>query len=152
MKIQQTPKHHKERARQKTGMAFCLRVMTMQYRFEIKGRLIGLNDYINVERTNRYKAAKTKADQEQVIGFYIQKYLKGVRIENPVHITYRWIEQDKRRDKDNICFAKKFINDALVRMRILENDGWKQVEGFTDEFCIDRINPRIEVEIKEVTT
>lgn len=124
----------------------------MQYRFEIEGRLIGLNDYVNDERTNKYKAAKTKAEQEQIIGFYIQKHLKGVRIENPVHITYRWIEQDKRRDKDNICFAKKFINDALVTMRVLENDGWKQIEGFTDEFCIDRINPRIEVELKEVAT
>lgn len=39
--------------------------------------------------------------------------------------------------------------DALVKEGILENDGWKDIVGFTDRFFIDKNNPRIEVEIEE---
>ena len=41
------------------------------------------------------------------------------------------------------------IQDALVRAKILKNDGWKQIIGFEDHFEIDRKNPRIVVEIEE---
>lgn len=35
--------------------------------------------------------------------------------------------------------------------RVLKNDGWKEITGFSDEFFVDVNNPRIEVEIEEVT-
>lgn len=40
--------------------------------------------------------------------------------------------------------------DALVHSGVLENDGWKNIESFTDEFFVDARNPRVEVEIEEV--
>ena len=64
-----------------------------------------------------------------------------------VYLRFNWIEPNKRRDKDNIASAKKFIIDALVKSGILENDGWKNVIGFSDRFSVDKNNPRIEVEI-----
>ena len=42
-------------------------------------------------------------------------------------------------------WPNKFIQDALVSCRILENDGWRHIRGFTDVFYVDRHNPRIEV-------
>lgn len=61
---------------------------------------------------------------------------------------YRWIERDRRRDKDNIAaFGRKVIQDALVRMKALRNDGWNNIEGFSDEFAVDKKKPRIEVTI-----
>lgn len=51
---------------------------------------------------------------------------------------------------DNIAFAKKFILDALVKKGVLKDDGWKWVKGFTDEFFVDKKNPRVEVEMEEV--
>ena len=49
----------------------------------------------------------------------------------------------------NVCFAKKFILDALQEMKILKNDGWAEVAGFEDRFYVDKRNPRVEVEIYE---
>lgn len=70
------------------------------------------------------------------------------KIKQPVKIAFRWYEKNSRRDMDNIAFAKKFILDALVKKGVLQDDGWKWVKGFTDEFFIDKKNPRIEVELK----
>lgn len=67
-----------------------------------------------------------------------------------MRILFRWYEPNKKRDLDNICSAKKFIQDALVKMGVLQGDGWRHIIGFSDEFYIDKDNPRIEVEIKEV--
>ena len=56
----------------------------------------------------------------------------------------------ERRDKDNIAFAKKFIQDALVKEKVLENDGWAQIDSWTDAFAVDAQRPRVEVELEEV--
>jgi Holliday junction resolvase RusA-like endonuclease len=42
------------------------------------------------------------------------------------------------------------IQDALVKAKVLKNDGWKEITGFQDNFFVDKDNPRIEVEIQEV--
>ena len=64
-----------------------------------------------------------------------------------MYITFRWLCKNKKKDKDNIAFAKKFILDGLVEAGVIKNDGWDDIEGFQDEFEIDAKNPRIEVEI-----
>ena len=51
---------------------------------------------------------------------------------------------------DNVAFARKFVQDALVRCGVLKNDGWAQVENFTDAFSVDKKNPRVEVRFEEV--
>ena len=53
---------------------------------------------------------------------------------HPVTIHFHWIESNKRRDLDNICFAKKFILDALVKSGKLKDDNRKCVTAFTDTF------------------
>lgn len=115
----------------------------------VPGQLPGLNEYISAERTNRYKAASLKRQTEQRITCAIKAQAKGVRFAKPVIIRYRWYEKNRKRDKDNISFAKKFIQDALVHSGVLENDGWKNIDHFTDEFFVDNQNPRVEIEIME---
>ena len=39
----------------------------------------------------------------------------------------------------------------LVSAGVLKNDGWNDIEGFSDRFYIDKANPRVEVEITELT-
>ncbi len=73
-----------------------------------------------------------------------------MRFRRPVAMRYLWVEKNKRRDKDNIAFAKKFIQDALVKEKVLENDGWAQIESWTDAFTVDAQCPRVEVELEEV--
>lgn len=116
----------------------------------IPGSLPNLNDYINAERKNKYQAAAMKRQAERAVMLLAKSQLRGFKPTGPVWMTYRWIEKDKRRDKDNICFARKFIQDALVKAGVLQNDGWKEIAGFTDVFEVDKNNPRIVVEIIEV--
>ena len=101
------------------------------YRIEIPLKLPSCNEYINACRTNRYLGAKMKADIEEKIGFYLSEV---PRYENPVKIHFLWIEGSKRRDLDGICFAKKFILDALVKYGKLKDDNRKCVYAFTDSF------------------
>lgn len=39
--------------------------------------------------------------------------------------------------------------DALVETGVLRNDGWSEIEGFSDDFALDPKNPRVEVTIEE---
>ena len=119
-------------------------------RLIIYGTLPNLNDYTRANRANRYEGAKMKREVEDIITVYIMKQLKGVTFDEKVRLDFKWYEPNKKRDLDNICFAKKFILDALVKNGIIKTDGWQGVEGFTDKFYIDKNNPRIEVFIEKV--
>lgn len=114
----------------------------------IPGRLDGLNEYTKANRTNIYKGASLKKSNESVVSdcIYLQK-LKAT--DKEVFIKFYWYEPNRKRDKDNIASAKKFILDALVKTSILPNDNWKYIKGFSDYFDVDKNNPRIEVEIIE---
>lgn len=114
----------------------------------IKGRLDNLNDYTNACRSNKYAGAGCKAKNEEIITDYINEQLVGVHFQGKTYLHFRWIEPNRNRDLDNVCFAKKFILDALVRSEVIETDGWSGVMGFTDEFGVDADDPRIEVVIE----
>lgn len=55
-----------------------------------------------------------------------------------VMLRFEWHERTKKRDADNIASAKKFILDALVKMRVLPDDSRKFVKGFTDVIVDDK--------------
>lgn len=112
----------------------------------IKGELPDLNTYINAERSNRFMGAKIKKDATEAV-YSLAKEQKLKRVVGEVLMIYSWYCKNKRKDKDNIVFARKFIQDGLVQAKILKNDGWEDIVGFTDMFFIDAKNPRIEVEI-----
>ena len=120
----------------------------MKYTLTIKGQMVNLNDYTAACRTNRYTGAAMKERMEKKVTAHILEQLDGVHIHSPVRLSFRWYEPNKKRDLDNICFAKKFVLDALVKNGVLVNDGWEWVKGFTDEFFVDRENARIEVDIE----
>ena len=114
----------------------------------IKGTLVNLNDYTKACRTNRFCGAEMKEKTEAIITKHIKEQLDGVYFDKPVRLSFGWYEPNRKRDLDNICFAKKFILDALVKNGVLVNDGWRWVKGFTDEFFIDKDFPRVEVDIE----
>lgn len=124
----------------------------MKHKFVIRGKLPGLNEYINAERTNKYKGAQMKRQCESVV-MRSARSLGKYRAEGPVYMIYHWYCEDRRKDKDNISsFGRKVIQDALVRAKILKNDGWNDIIGFEDIFYIDKKNPRVVVEIEEENT
>lgn len=95
-----------------------------KYMFQINQRLPSFNEYINACRYNRYAGATMKKNTENDIMWYINKLPK---FNKPIKINFTWIEANKRRDYDNICFGKKFILDALQKAGKLENDRLKWV-------------------------
>jgi len=120
-------------------------------KFVIPGRLPGLNEYIEAERTNRYRAAKLKREAEELVMLCAKTGLRGWKAKGPVMMYYLWVEKDRRRDKDNIAgYGRKVIQDALVKAKTLQGDGWAHIVGFTDDFAVDKKNPRIEVVLEEV--
>ena len=119
-------------------------------KFTIYGRLDGLNEYTKANRSNKYKGNKTKQDNEFLVSLHIRQ-AKLKRVDKyPVTLKITWYEENKRRDIDNITFATKFIQDALVKCGVLENDGQKQINKVIHDVKVDKSNPRIEVEIIEV--
>lgn len=94
-------------------------------------KLPSLNEYVRACRANRYEASKYKKDIERDISIFLARL---PQFERPVKIHFHWIEDSKRRDLDNVAFAKKFILDALVKSGKLKDDNRRYVTAFTDTF------------------
>lgn len=130
----------------------------MEYKFTFYGVLPNLNDYLQGERIPIRKNGKfttkgnvMKQENQRKIIKIIRNDLLGLHIQKPIEIEYKFYEENRRRDLDNIsAFAHKVIQDALVKAGTIENDGWKHIKGFSDEFYVDSENPRIEITLKEV--
>lgn len=118
----------------------------------IPGTLPGLNEYIGALDRSRHAGAALKKTAQRTVELCAKTQLGKFHPICPVWMKYIWYERNKRRDKDNISsFGRKVIQDALVKVGVLENDGWAYVDGFSDRFKVDKKNPRIEIEILEVT-
>ncbi len=118
----------------------------------IKQKLPSLNEYTAACRTNAYKGAKFKAEVEEVIGWAIKQAVTSKSLRKPsgaVMVRFEWHERTKKRDADNIASAKKFILDALVKMRVLEDDSRKYVKGFHDEI-VDDATDFVAVELVDI--
>lgn len=123
----------------------------MEYKLVISDRLPSLNEYQYACRSHYTKGADMKRQWIMIVSAYINQQLRDIHIDKKVVIKYKWYEPNKKRDLDNIAgFGKKVIQDALVESEILKNDGWGYIGGFSDEFFIDKENPRIEVYIEEI--
>lgn len=117
----------------------------------IKGTLPGLNEIIDASRANYRLGNALKQQAQNAVMWHIKQQLRGVKFDRPITLHYTFYEPNRRRDKDNIASgAHKVIQDALVKLKVIQNDGWKQIDGFTDSFAVDKQNPRIEVTIEEV--
>lgn len=113
---------------------------------EIPMKLPSLNDYIRDCRANRFKGAEVKKRLERDIGAWIAWI---PCFNKPIKIHFHWVEENKRRDFDNVAFAKKFILDAMVRQGKLADDNRKCVTGFTDSFGYGE-SAKVIIEIEEV--
>lgn len=110
-----------------------------------------MNEFIAKMNKNRYAGNSMKQKYQQIAQDSIVEQLRAIMINRKVIIEYRFYEKNKKRDLDNISsFAHKVVQDALVRVGTLSNDGWNNIVGYKDFFYIDKENPRIEVIIHEL--
>lgn len=108
---------------------------------------ITLNDYIKVCRANKYNANKYKTKLEHEIGLFLAKMPKW---DNPIKIHFHWVEGTKKRDIDNVAFAKKFILDSMVKNGKLTDDNRRYVTAFTDTFEYSDTT-KVILEIEEIS-
>ncbi len=108
-----------------------------------------LNEYINKERSNKYAGAKLKKQETDFVTLFCKNKFK---LEKKVNIVFTWLEDtDHAKDPDNVSYAKKFILDGLVKAGVLQNDTYKQIQGFKDIFCYKKGQSRaVKVEFIEV--
>lgn len=122
-----------------------------RYTVVIWGRFPSLNDYIGANRQHKLKANNMKQSAQNEIIRCVKAQLGTLKIYKQVIINYKYYEPNQKRDLDNISgFFHKVFQDALVKCGVLINDSWRYVGGFSDRFYVDRLSPRIEVEIEEV--
>lgn len=116
----------------------------------IQGELTDLNTYIGAMNRNRYAGNSIKRDETQRVTQECMVCKLDACLD-PVVLHFTWYMKNKRKDLDNIAFAKKFVLDGMVEAGILYDDSFKWVKGFTDSFVVDKDNPRVEVEIETHT-
>lgn len=131
----------------------------MTYKFVINGTLPNLNDYLASERVSfrtpngkfTTKGNQMKKKSQDLVILQIRQCLGATHINVRVRLKYSFYEPNMKRDKDNIAsFGMKIIQDSLVLAKIIDNDGWKNIDSFECNFYVDKEHPRIEVEIIEL--
>jgi len=119
---------------------------------EIAGRFPGLNDMIDAAKKGKGKYqpyALMKEQYTDIVAWTAKKLPKF----NRVDIVITFYEKNNSRDPDNIAAGgTKMILDGLVKAGVIENDNRKHINSISHKFETDRLNPRVEIEIREVRT
>ncbi|MEE0477944.1 MAG: hypothetical protein UDK32_08755 [Adlercreutzia sp.] len=114
----------------------------------IEGRMPSLNDYVRAVNANRFKGNAMKQECTSLAA-WAAKAARMPRFARPVTVRFTWVEGNRRRDIDNVAFAKKFVLDGLVQAGVIGNDTPQYVTGFEDRFAYDGRHPRIIVEVTD---
>lgn len=120
----------------------------MRQEFAVPGRLAGLNEHTQANRTNRFVGAEHKRKNQGMVA----RAIKAARLEPydvPVEVRITFVEPNMRRDLDNIRHGAKYILDALVEEGVIKNDSQRYVKGISDRYLVNPANPRVIVELEE---
>jgi len=124
----------------------------MGIRIWIPLKFPSLNEYINLERRNKFAAAKMKREWTDLVIDYCN--LRKDRFINKIHkypvtIIFNIHEKDKRRDIDNVSsLVSKFCLDGMQKAEIIKKDSQQYVEKIEHNVIVDGTNG-VEVIIDE---
>jgi Holliday junction resolvase RusA-like endonuclease len=127
--------------------ANCITFM-MQTAF-IASRLPSLNQIIDAAKVRNGRWSRY-AELKQVYQSVCQLDLKRAKLKpilGPVSLTFIWMEPNQKQDPDNLICGQKFVIDALVALKILRNDGWKDIRSITHEWAVDKDRPGVRIVI-----
>lgn len=121
----------------------------MNQALTIPGELPDLNQIINEAKSHWSAYRKEKNAYTLRVKQLARK--GGLKLHQcPVRISFVWVTGDLRKDPDNVSSGgRKAILDGLEAAGVLRRDSRKWIVGFTDDFAVDKKNPRIEVELRE---
>ena len=92
-----------------------------------------LNEYINVERNNRYSANSQKQKYTNITKMLAKHCNK---VTEKADMLFEWHVATKH-DHDNIAFAKKFILDGFKQAGVIKDDKQAYIGHLYDEFYKD---------------
>lgn len=92
-----------------------------QQTIRINMRLPCLNEYTRACRSSRYAGATMKKDAERAVMAYVRAS-HAEQASDPCVIVMVFHEPNRRRDADNVEFARKFILDGLVAAGVIAGD------------------------------
>ena len=118
----------------------------MVIEFTIPGTLATMNEIVAASKKHPMVYANMKKDFTALVMIHARNLPKVGKSD----FVITWYCKDKRKDPDNIAGGIKCLMDGLVKAKVLDNDGWKQVNSITHYFKVDKANPRIEVLIREL--
>lgn len=120
----------------------------MEITFEIPGEMTDLNTHLKKTNTHWAGGQSIKNHETQKVKLIASQYRSEAEdLELPVDVHFHWVCSSRRKDKDNIRFAAKYILDGLEAAGIIPNDGWKEIGKLSDTFERDKDDPRVEVTI-----
>ncbi len=123
--------------------------MSLKRRVALHTVIPTANEMINIERRNKYLAAKLKATTERdLIREMIAHFTttKHEETQYPVHMTYTWHRKNKRTDPSNVAWGTKYVEDALQRAGVLRNDGPREIASITHQYVYGADENYVEVE------
>lgn len=128
----------------------------MNYHLTIRGYRKGLNMVLSGfhydMRTRRFfNPIKEENDKICIWAIRQHKTLRNTQITKPIVLHYKFYWHDRKSDRMNLFSAfDKSFEDALQKTGVIKNDGWNDVINATQDFDIDKNDPRVEVIIEEL--
>jgi Holliday junction resolvase RusA-like endonuclease len=83
--------------------------------------LTSLNKYIAANNSNRFISNSIKQNETNLVAWQCRAQ-KAPKLAKLTSLEFIWKSKDKRQDKDNISFSKKFILDGMVKAGVIPND------------------------------
>jgi len=108
-------------------------------------KCLTLNEYIDIERANKYAAAREKKSATTAIAWEVLNQTR-VRFARKVNIEMTF-NTKHRYDDDNLFFRAKFALDGLAKAMVIKSDSPKWISltskrgSNTDENIIIKITP-----------
>ena len=110
----------------------------LNQRLVIQGRLPGTNEINRKNRgTGGWKAGASQKKQYTKMVAWACKLQKLQPFHRQINLTFKWYCKEKRRNKDNIIGAQKFVFDGLQEAGIIKNDGWAEIGIIEHDFVAD---------------
>jgi len=124
----------------------------MQIEIWIPGRLPGENEIIKAAKQSGKGTSNRYTKMKKAWGEYVADIFRRCELDpvEAILVDIEWIEPDKRRDPDNIAAGKKFIFDGMVEAGFIDNDGWRQILGWTESFSVNPKNCGVNLKITAV--
>lgn len=114
-------------------------------KISINHELPDLNTEINYAKKHWSYYAKHKKQTTQLIAWHFKG--KKAPPKPPFDFVFTWRCKNRRKDKDNIAFAIKYIFDGMVEAGFIPDDNWDYIGDISHKHVIDKDNVGVDVSI-----